>query len=102
VAVAAAVDLLAPVDELRRQRELMSQWARGIGLQQSESEANFLYLGHFVDRARVWQRCLDAGVLVRQSGPDGWLRVSIGTPEENEHFMKVMSGLMASSEVLQS
>ncbi len=33
----------------------------------------------FPDRHAVWQGLLDRGVLIRETGPDGWLRVSIGT-----------------------
>ena len=32
----------------------------------------------------MWQGLLDRGVLVRQSGPPGWLRVSVGTPTDME------------------
>ena len=34
----------------------------------------------------VWEALLDRGVLVRETGPDTWLRVSIGTPAEMESF----------------
>jgi histidinol-phosphate aminotransferase len=34
----------------------------------------------------VWQALLDRGVLIRETGPDGWLRVSIGTAEEMAAF----------------
>ena len=30
----------------------------------------------------MWQGLLDRGVLIRETGPDGWLRVSIGTADE--------------------
>jgi len=29
---------------------------------------------------------LDHGVLIRETGPEGWLRVSIGTPDEMAAF----------------
>ena len=38
----------------------------------------------------VKQRLVDRGVLIRQTGPDGWLRVSIGTPDENNAFRKAL------------
>ena len=38
--------------------------------------------GPFPDREAVWQALLDAGVLIRVVGPEGFLRASIGTPEE--------------------
>ena len=45
-----------------------------------ESDANFVLFGRFADRHAVWQALLDRGVLIREVGPDGWLRVSAGTP----------------------
>jgi len=37
---------------------------------------------HPPDREAVWQALLDAGVLIRVVGPEGFLRASVGTPEE--------------------
>jgi histidinol-phosphate aminotransferase len=54
------------------------------------SDANFILFGMFDDRAAVWQRLLDQGVLIRQTGPVGWLRVSVGTPEENAMFRQAL------------
>ena len=48
----------------------------------ADSDANFVLFGTFADRHAVWQGLLDRGVLIRETGPDGWLRVSIGTPAE--------------------
>ena len=45
----------------------------------ADSDANFVLFGTFADRHAVWQGLLDRGVLIRETGPDGWLRVSIGT-----------------------
>ena len=39
----------------------------------------------------VWQSLLDQGVLIRVTGPAGWLRVSIGTPEENDMFRRALA-----------
>jgi histidinol-phosphate aminotransferase len=36
----------------------------------------------------VWQRLLDSGVLVRDVGLPGWLRVTAGTPEETDAFLE--------------
>jgi histidinol-phosphate aminotransferase len=44
----------------------------------------------FDDRAAVWERLLAQGVLIRQTGPVGWLRVSVGTPEENAMFRQAL------------
>ena len=48
----------------------------------ADSDANFVLFGRFADRHAVWQALLDRGVLIREVGPDGWLRVSAGTPSE--------------------
>jgi histidinol-phosphate aminotransferase len=89
VAVAAldhADELLARVDDLRRERDTTVDWLRGLGLTVADSDANFCLFGQFADRHAVWQGLLDRGVLIREAGPDGWLRVSIGTPEEMAAF----------------
>ena len=86
VALAHAVELLATVDAIRADRDELAAWLRGLGLMVAESDANFLLFGRFPDRHVVWQGLLDRGVLVRETGPPGWLRVSIGTPTETAAF----------------
>ena len=49
-----------------------------------------MFFGGLDDRHAVWQGLLDKGVLVREVGPDGWLRVSIGTPAEMVAFMDAL------------
>jgi histidinol-phosphate aminotransferase len=51
--------------------------------------------GRFADRHAVWQGLLDLGVLVRETGPDGWLRVSVGTPEEMAAFRAALMAVLA-------
>ena len=86
VALAHAVELLATVDAIRADRDELAAWLRGLGITVAESDANFLLFGRFPDRHVVWQGLLDRGVLVRETGPPGWLRVSIGTPTETAAF----------------
>ncbi|QWC85594.1 histidinol-phosphate transaminase [Nocardioidaceae bacterium] len=81
-----APSLLGKVDELRAERDRTVEWLRGQGLTVADSDANFVFVGRFEDRHQVWQGLLDRGVLVRETGPDGWLRVSIGTGEEMAAF----------------
>jgi histidinol-phosphate aminotransferase len=96
VALRHADELLARVDDLRAERDATVSWLREQGLEVADSDANFCLFGRFEDRHAVWQGLLDRGVLIRETGPDGWLRVSVGTPEEMAAFR---SALM---EVLQS
>jgi histidinol-phosphate aminotransferase len=52
----------------------------------ADSDANFCLFGTFADRRQVWEGLVERGVLIRETGPDGWLRVSIGTSEEMAAF----------------
>lgn len=85
-ALAHAEELLAQVDLLRRERDALVEWLREKEFAVAETDANFVLFGMFADRHGVWQRLLDRGVLIRETGPDGWLRVSVGTPDENAAF----------------
>lgn len=83
--------LLARVGELREERDALVAWLRaqqhdGRPLDVADSDANFVLFGRFADRHAVWQGLLDRGVLVRETGPEGWLRVSVGTPQETAAF----------------
>jgi histidinol-phosphate aminotransferase len=86
VALAHASELLAAVDTLRTERDRTVEWLRDAGYRVADSDANFVLFGTFADRHAVWQGLLDRGVLIRETGPDGWLRVSVGTAEEMAAF----------------
>jgi histidinol-phosphate aminotransferase len=94
VALAHADELLHAVDELRAERDRTVEWLRAIGLQAADSDANFVLFGTFADRHAVWQGLLDRGVLIRETGPDGWLRVSIGTPDEMAAFRRALEEVL--------
>lgn len=85
-ALAHADELMAQVGGLRAERDATVGWLRDRGLTVADSDANFVLFGRFADRHAVWQGLLDRGVLIRETGPEGWLRVSIGTPEEMTAF----------------
>jgi len=75
---------------LRKERDDLAIWLNEQGFQVAPSGANFLLFGTFGDRNVVWEQLVEQGVLIRQTGPDGWLRVSIGTPEENQAFKSAL------------
>jgi histidinol-phosphate aminotransferase len=85
-----ADELLARVDDLRRERDRLVGWLRAQGFEVADSDANFVLFGRFADRHVVWQGLLDRGVLVRETGPEGWLRVSVGTAEEMAAFREAL------------
>ncbi|MEZ7789616.1 histidinol-phosphate transaminase [Actinomyces naeslundii] len=84
-------ELMAQVASLRDERDALVAWLRGRGLTAHESDANFVLFGPFPDRESVWQALLDAGILIRVVGPEGFLRASIGTPEEMERLRSALA-----------
>jgi histidinol-phosphate aminotransferase len=87
--------LLASVEAIRSERDALVGWLREQGLTVADSDANFILFGTFADRRVTWQDLLDRGVLIREVGPPQWLRVSIGTPEENAAFRTALSAVLA-------
>jgi len=83
-------ELLGNVATLREERDGCVSWLRAQGFTVADSDANYALFGTFPDRHAVWQGLLDRGVLIRETGPDGWLRVSIGTPAEMDAFKKAL------------
>ena len=95
VALAHAEELLATVTVLRGERDELVRWLRCRGLAAADSDANFVLFGEFGDRHAVWQGLLDRGVLIREVGPPGWLRVSVGTAEEMAAFRAALDEVLA-------
>lgn len=89
-----AEELLGAVDALRVERDRTVAWLRDQGHQVADSDANFCLFGTFDDRHAVWQGLLDHGVLIRETGPEGWLRVSIGTPAEMSAFRDALTATL--------
>ncbi|MBO0855299.1 MAG: histidinol-phosphate transaminase [Nocardia sp.] len=93
-----AGETLASVAELAAQRDRVAAALAELGFRVVESDANFLLFGHFADAPRTWQRYLDEGVLIRDVGIAGHLRVTIGLAAENDEFLRV-SAMLAPSEI---
>ncbi|MBV9844574.1 MAG: histidinol-phosphate transaminase [Kutzneria sp.] len=66
------------------------------------SDANFLLFGRFVDAAASWQAYLDNGVLIRDVGIAHLLRVTIGTPTENDAFLAASKRIAADGQIVAS
>ncbi|MFL6125277.1 histidinol-phosphate transaminase [Actinophytocola sp.] len=82
-----ADETLASVHKLAAERERVMESLRGLGFEVVPSDANFVLFGQFADAAATWRSYLDHGVLIRDVGIPGHLRVSIGTPVENDAFL---------------
>ena len=83
-------ELLGNVAALREERDATVAWLRAQGLTVADSDANYAFFGTFPDRHAVFEGLLERGVLIRETGPDGWLRVSIGTPAEMDAFKNAL------------
>ncbi|MFD6098811.1 histidinol-phosphate transaminase [Nocardiopsis flavescens] len=86
VALDHADELLGAVADLRAERDSLVGWLRGHGFAVADSDANFVLFGEFEDRSAVWRALLDRDVLIREVGPPGWLRVTVGTARETAVF----------------
>jgi histidinol-phosphate aminotransferase len=101
VALAHADELLGTVAALRTERDALATWLRAQpGVVVADSDANFVLFGRFGDRDALWQRLLDRGVLIRATGPAGWLRVSAGTPEEMAAFRAALTDSIEPGDLL--
>ncbi|MGO1562130.1 Histidinol-phosphate aminotransferase [Actinomycetales bacterium JB111] len=87
--------LMSQVAELRAERDALAEHLTSVGLTVAESDANFVFFGRFEDRHAVWESLVGRGVLIRETGPDGWLRVSVGTPEENARFRAALNEVLS-------
>lgn len=94
VALEHADEMLAQVDLLRSERDRMAERLPELGLDVVDSDANFVLMGRFTDRHAVFQALLDRGVLVRETGPAGYLRVTAGTPAEMDQFYGALAEVL--------
>jgi histidinol-phosphate aminotransferase len=79
---------LGSVALLRAERGRVVTELAAAGYTVVPSDANFVLFGRFADAPRAWRAFLDRGVLIRDVGISKHLRVTIGTPEENDAFLQ--------------
>lgn len=89
---------LGSVALLAAERDRVVPALEAMGYDVVRSDANFILFGRFVDAPKSWRAFLDGGVLIRDVGIPGWLRVTVGTPEENDTFLRVAAIVHADSE----
>ncbi len=90
-------ELLSSVEAVREQRDRMLAELPVLGCEVAPSDANFVLFsidGGHGDSAAVWQKLLAHGVLVRDVGIPGWLRVTAGLPEETDAFLAAMEAVL--------
>ncbi|MDR2565825.1 MAG: histidinol-phosphate transaminase [Bifidobacteriaceae bacterium] len=85
--------MLRGVAELRERRDRLAAALAAMGFEVAESDANFVLFGRISDRHRVWEELLARGVVIREVGPAGWLRVSVGTEAETLAFLRALADI---------
>lgn len=83
--------LLANVDDIRSQRDRIVNRLQELGLAPAVSDSNFVFFGGLKDEKAAWNYLLERGVLVRDNGIPGFLRVTAGTEAETSFFLEHLS-----------
>ena len=101
-AAIAALDDVGFVDKCRRENlaglTQLESALRALGLEVVSSVANFLIV-KVGDGARVFSELQKEGVIVRPMRPYGmpeWLRVTVGTPEQNGRLLRTLAVILRS------
>jgi histidinol-phosphate aminotransferase len=83
--------LLGTVDTVKAQRDRIVAELSALGLHVVPSDANFVFFEvPGGDQKALWQRLLDHGVLIRDVGIPGMLRVTAGTESETTAFLDAL------------
>lgn len=82
--------MLATVDDIRYQRDRIVLELKDLGLDPYRSDSNFVLFGGLEDPNAVFEALLAKGVLIRNVGIAGTLRVSAGTEAETTAFLEAL------------
>ncbi len=85
-----ASTMLATVDDIRFQRDRIVLELIDLGLDPYRSDSNFVLFGGLEDPNAVFEALLAKGVLIRNVGIPGTLRVSAGTEAETSAFLEAL------------
>jgi histidinol-phosphate aminotransferase len=95
VALEFQAELLGTVSSLIDARELVTSELGKMGLQVVPSQANFiLFTGFRLEQGQLWRQLLDRGVLIRDVGLLGYLRMTIGNEAENRKFIAALQEIL--------
>jgi len=95
VAIDHRAELLGGVATIVAARESVVQALHDMGLTTLPSSANFvLFTGFKQEAPQLWAALLEKGVLIRDVGLSGYLRVTIGNDAENQLFVSALKELI--------
>lgn len=89
--------MLNTVSDIVSQRDRISATLSALGYEPYESESNFVLFGGVKDTKRTWQELYDRGILIRDVGIPGHLRVTAGTEEETTAFLDALASIESGS-----
>lgn len=87
--------LMADVEDIKKQRDRIVDELRRMGLKPAASDSNYVFFGGLDRPHQVWQELLGAGVLIRDVGIPGHLRVTAGTESETTVFLESLESILA-------
>jgi histidinol-phosphate aminotransferase len=87
--------MLSRVDDLRAQRDRMVDELSALGYRPYASDANFVLVGGVDDPRATFRALLERGILVRDVGLPGTLRITAGTAGETSALLAAMAELRA-------
>ena len=82
--------MLSQVDLLRQQRDRLVSELRVMGFAPHPSDANFVLVGGIDDPDAVFRALLEEGIIVRNVGLPGTLRITAGTEAETTAVLEAM------------
>ncbi|MFD2675423.1 histidinol-phosphate transaminase [Gulosibacter bifidus] len=82
--------MLAQVDRIRIQRDRLVAEIAACGFTAYRSDANFVMFGGVNDPQAMFEAFYERGILIRNNGIPGCLRVSAGTEAETTQFLEVL------------
>ena len=92
-ALAHTDEMLAMVDDIRVQRDRLVTELTALGFSPLRSGSNFVLFGGVVDPHATFEALLAEGILIRDVGIPGHLRVSAGTESETSAFLEAIARL---------
>ncbi len=99
MAAMAALDDHAHIEKSRalvlQERPRVSAALAELGLEVAPSQANFVFVDARRPGRELYQRLLEKGVIVRPFGATSYLRITIGTPAENDRMLGAMAEVLA-------
>lgn len=95
VALENSGELLGNVSRLIHARNQLEEQLKALGLDVIPSKANFLLFSGFdIPAGDLWKSLLEEGVLIRDVGLSGYLRVTIGSEAENQLFITALTKIL--------